>query len=143
MNSLVEYNLLLQKFFATLLNSQVIRQKGESQNGGNKNIKHPKFSENRTFLTPDTHTYVLRFLLLRYYRRIIQLIFFVFNLLLWKASHLDSVSKCGLVDVFIWKLKQQRVLLIVIIVCLKMGGLKGKKRKSAIEKAVEHCTFFD
>ena len=134
MNSLVEYNLLLQKFFATLLNSQVIRQKGESQNAGNKKIKHPKFSENRTFLTPDTHTYVLRFLLLPYCRQIIQLIFFIFNLL-WKASHLDSVSKCGLVDVFIWKLKWQRVLLIVIIVCLKMGGLKGKKKKISDRKS--------
>ena len=30
----------------------VIRQKGESQNGGNKKTKHAKFSEKRTFLTP-------------------------------------------------------------------------------------------
>ena len=31
--------------------SLVIRQKGESKNGGNKKTKHPKFSEKRTFLT--------------------------------------------------------------------------------------------
>ena len=30
----------------------VIRQKGESQNGGNKKAKQAKFSEKRTFLTP-------------------------------------------------------------------------------------------
>ena len=34
----------------------VIRQKGESQNGGNKKAKHPKFSENKHFLPPDMHT---------------------------------------------------------------------------------------
>ena len=32
--------------------SSVIRQKGESQNGGNKKAKHTKFSEKQTFLTP-------------------------------------------------------------------------------------------
>ena len=32
--------------------SLVIRQKGESQNGGNKKIKHAKFSEKQTFLIP-------------------------------------------------------------------------------------------
>ena len=32
--------------------------KGRTQNGGNKNTKHAKFSEKRTFLPPDTHTYV-------------------------------------------------------------------------------------
>ena len=37
---------------------QLHRQKGESQNGGNKNTKHAEFSEKRTFFTPDTHTYV-------------------------------------------------------------------------------------
>ena len=37
--------------------SSVIKQKGESQNGGNK-TKHTKFSEKQTFLTPDTYTYV-------------------------------------------------------------------------------------
>ena len=69
----------------------VIRQKGESQNGCLEKTKHAKFSEKRTFLTPDTHTYVrnggkcslfgkfdmlcflettvLRFALLPYYRR--------------------------------------------------------------------------
>ena len=30
----------------------VIRQKGESQNGGNKKAKHAKVSKKRTFLTP-------------------------------------------------------------------------------------------
>ena len=32
-------------------NLPIIRQKGESQNGGNKKIKHAKFSDKRTFLT--------------------------------------------------------------------------------------------
>ena len=36
--------------------SPVIMQKGESQNGRYKKTKHAKFSEKRTFLTPDTHT---------------------------------------------------------------------------------------
>ena len=36
----------------------VIRQKGKSQNGGNKKAKHAKFSEKQTFLPPDTPTYV-------------------------------------------------------------------------------------
>ena len=40
-------------------NSSVIRQKGESQNGGNKKTKHPNFPENELFLPPDTHTYPL------------------------------------------------------------------------------------
>ena len=30
----------------------VIREKGESQNGGKKKAKHAKFSEKRTFITP-------------------------------------------------------------------------------------------
>ena len=30
----------------------IIKQKGESQNRGNKKAKHAKFSEKRTFLTP-------------------------------------------------------------------------------------------
>ena len=33
-------------------NLSVIRQKGESQNGGNKKAKYARFSEKRTFLTP-------------------------------------------------------------------------------------------
>ena len=37
-----------------ILTPSVIWQKGESQNGGNKNTKHAKFSEKRTFFT---HTY--------------------------------------------------------------------------------------
>ena len=41
----------------TLIILSVIRQKGESQNGRNK-TKHTKFSEKRTFLPPDTHTYL-------------------------------------------------------------------------------------
>ena len=32
--------------------SSVIRQKGESQNGGNKKIEHAEFSEKWLFLTP-------------------------------------------------------------------------------------------
>ena len=35
-----------------LLTLSVIRQKGESQNGGNKKTKQVKFSEKRTFLSP-------------------------------------------------------------------------------------------
>ena len=37
-------------------NSSVIRQKGESQNGCFKKIKHAKFSKKRTFLTPLIRT---------------------------------------------------------------------------------------
>ena len=79
---------------ASFMNSSVIRQKGESQNGCFKKTKHVKFSKKRTFLTPDMNTYVcvsggkkcsffwkfgvlsfletpvLRFALLPYYRRI-------------------------------------------------------------------------
>ena len=36
----------------TLINLSVIRQKGESQNGGDKNTKHAKFSPKRIFSTP-------------------------------------------------------------------------------------------
>ena len=35
-----------------MTNSSVIKQKGESQNGGNKKTKHAKFSEKQTLLTP-------------------------------------------------------------------------------------------
>ena len=35
-----------------MLKSLVIKQKGESQNGGNKKAKRIKLSEKRTFLTP-------------------------------------------------------------------------------------------
>ena len=39
--------------------TSVIRQKGVSQNGGNKKRKHAKFSpKNEHFLAPDTHTCV-------------------------------------------------------------------------------------
>ena len=34
------------------------REKGESQNGGNKKIRHAKFSEKQTFLTPWYHKYM-------------------------------------------------------------------------------------
>ena len=34
----------------------VVKQKGESQNGGNNKTKHAKFSEKWIFLPPDTHT---------------------------------------------------------------------------------------
>ena len=36
----------------------VIRQKGETQNWGNKKTKHTKFPKSEYFLPPDTHTYV-------------------------------------------------------------------------------------
>ena len=45
----------------TLYNSSVIRQRGESQNGGNKKTNHAKLSEKRIFLPRDTHTFYLRF----------------------------------------------------------------------------------
>ena len=35
------------------LKSSVVRQKGESQNGGSKKAKHTKFSEKPMFLTPE------------------------------------------------------------------------------------------
>ena len=47
--------LFLKKSFVDVWldpNSLVIKQKGESQNGGNKKVKHTKFSEKRTLLTP-------------------------------------------------------------------------------------------
>ena len=34
----------------------VIRQKCESQNGGNKKTKYAKFSEKQHFVSTDTHT---------------------------------------------------------------------------------------
>ena len=40
--------------------SSVIRQKGESQGGGNKKTKLPKISVKRTFLTPLIHVQGLR-----------------------------------------------------------------------------------
>ena len=40
------------KAFIVMLNSSVIRQKSESQNGCFKKTKQAKFSEKRTFLTP-------------------------------------------------------------------------------------------
>ena len=36
----------------SIIRSSVIRQKGESQNGGNEKAKHAKFFEKQTFLTP-------------------------------------------------------------------------------------------
>ena len=40
------------------LNLLVIWQKGESQNGGNKNTKQANFPKNECFLPPDMHTCV-------------------------------------------------------------------------------------
>ena len=41
------------------INTAVIKQKGKSQNGDNKKIRHAKFSKIlESFLPPDTHTYV-------------------------------------------------------------------------------------
>ena len=40
----------------TMINSSVIKQKDESQNGVKKKTKHPKFSEKTNFLyPPNTH----------------------------------------------------------------------------------------
>ena len=79
---------------------KVIRQKGESRNGGNKKTKHAKFSEKRPFLTPWSArkkclffgkfdvlcflvTSILRFALFLYYWRIDCCIFYI-TLSLWK-----------------------------------------------------------
>ena len=43
---------IMHKSFCKSFHTSVIRQKGESQNRGNKKAKHAKFSEKRTFLTP-------------------------------------------------------------------------------------------
>ena len=40
-----------------MYNMSVIWQKGESQNGGNKNTNHAKFPKNERFLPSDTDTY--------------------------------------------------------------------------------------
>ena len=46
-------NFLLRDTLASIAHvmASVIWQKGESQNGGNTNTKHAKFSEKRTFFT--------------------------------------------------------------------------------------------
>ena len=46
----------------------VIWQKGESQNGGNKNTKHAKFSEKQTFFTFGYFRKIWRALYSRYRR---------------------------------------------------------------------------
>ena len=43
------------------LSTLVARQKGKSQNAYFKKTKHAEFSKKRTFLPPDTHTYVRSF----------------------------------------------------------------------------------
>ena len=50
------YNLYLW-FIA---NSPVIKQKSESQNGGNKKAKHAEYSEKRSFLTRGLEMFVFR-----------------------------------------------------------------------------------
>ena len=87
----VERYLVFVSFYCYYMMASVIRQKPESQNGGNKKAKHVKFSEKRTSLTPwYLHvrilgkecwlfrrfgvlsflvTVVLRFTLLPYHRR--------------------------------------------------------------------------
>ena len=62
------------------------------------------------------------------------LFFFIFNLLLWKASHLNSVSKCGLVDVFIWKLKSENFIDSHNSL-LENGWFKRKKKKISGRKS--------
>ena len=49
-----QYSTFLSRHFVkrTLIKSSVIRQKGESQNGGNKKTNHAEFSKKRTFVTP-------------------------------------------------------------------------------------------
>ena len=54
---LLDFFALIQIFFSRMAgSSSVIRQKGESENGGNKKVKHAKFSEKGTFIT---HWYAL------------------------------------------------------------------------------------
>ena len=46
---------MVQKYGGSVSQSvkwSVIKQKGESQNGGNKKAKHAEFYEKRRFLTP-------------------------------------------------------------------------------------------
>ena len=53
-----DYNI---KSFSRVIENQissVIRQKGESKNGGNKKAKQVKFSGNQHFLPPDRNTYL-------------------------------------------------------------------------------------
>ena len=59
--SLIFFFILLTDMFFNLfyihcvlikVNSLVIRQKGESQDGGNKKTEHAKFSENKIFIGP-------------------------------------------------------------------------------------------
>ena len=52
--------------------SSVIRQKGETQTGDSRKESTPNFPKNEHFLPPDTHTSVLRFALLPYYRRFLK-----------------------------------------------------------------------
>ena len=46
----------IRRTLVSVHNSSVLWQKGESQNGGNKNTKHAKFSEKRTFFYPLIRT---------------------------------------------------------------------------------------
>ena len=48
----------LNPFYVGVLISSVIRQKGKSRNGCFKKTKHVKFSEKRSIVPPDTHSYV-------------------------------------------------------------------------------------
>ena len=49
----------LNELISISYNSSVTRQKGESQNGGNKKTKHEQFSQkNEHFLSPDRRTYL-------------------------------------------------------------------------------------
>ena len=116
----------------TITNSTVIRQKSESQNGGNK-TKQPNFPKNEHFLPPDTHTLVclsegkkcsfsrkfgvfcflatsfLRFVLLPYYRGII-----VINSILpnksWKRTRWTLQHDMG------WKQSSEQSMKIVLVI---------------------------
>ena len=56
-----------------------VRQKVESQNGGNKKTKHAKFSEKLTFLTPQRRTRTCAYQWVknvRFFRKIWRVLFF-------------------------------------------------------------------
>ena len=61
---------VFNRYIFRMMFSSAIRQKGESQNGGNKKAKHAKFSFFRKFgVLCFLVTSVLRFALLSYYRQ--------------------------------------------------------------------------
>ena len=101
--------------FSIFYYASVIKQKGESQNGGNQKAKHAKFSEKRTFFTSCSFfgkfgvlwflvTSVLRFAFWPYYRRTDYLTLLTIDVVL--ASSLLILSGYRLGSLFLFpKLK--------------------------------------